>query len=103
MLCEKQCTQYVIEALDLLQNKAIVVVLSDESPNPKAKKFSEILKDVDIDSFEVTDVENPKEELGLIICSSGTTGLPKAVALSHWALNFGLAIYEFVSLGFKFI
>lgn len=65
-----------------------------DDANPRLKKFSSILKDVDVDSYEPAGVKNPNKDPVLIVASSGTTGLPKAVAITHKSINFQLALFQ---------
>ena len=95
VFCEKDRSDYVVEALDLLGNQAKVIVLYGEgdSKNPRVLKFPNILKDVDVENYKPLGVKNPKEQVILIVGSSGTTGFPKAVAITHRNMNFHLAIW----------
>ena len=47
---------------------------------------------------KVPDVEiNSKEDVALIVYSSGTTGLPKGVMLTHYGIVAATAIYRWVN------
>jgi len=55
---------------------------------PGYRSFSEIIErqdDAAIDNFRCTPISNP-DEVALLVCSSGTTGMCKATMISHCAL-----------------
>lgn len=70
-------------------------MLSDENLNPRIKKFSDILKNVDVNSFQPAEVKNPKEDVALIVCSSGASGFPKALAYTHYTLCYAHKSFRF--------
>lgn len=62
--------------------------------------FNDLIKDhVDIENFELIDV-NGKEDTVAIMCSSGTTGMPKGVMLTH--INF-LTLCAHMKYYFKYV
>ncbi|KRT82352.1 AMP-binding protein, partial [Oryctes borbonicus] len=70
-----------------------IILIGEETINhPVVIRLSDILKDVDDDApidetFEVTEV-NPDEAIATILCSSGTTGLPKGVLTTHSNMTY---------------
>lgn len=55
----------------------------------------------DISSFEVAsfrcvEIRDPKNRVALVMCSSGTTGLPKGVMLTHKNMITTIEIFKYV-------
>lgn len=58
---------------------------------PGFVSLSELLQDTG-KSFKRVPVESPEDELAAISYSSGTTGVPKAVAITHYTIVARLTI-----------
>lgn len=63
-----------------------IVVLDTNSSNDKIMNFDDLMKSTKITSKDYFDTApaNKKEDVALIVCSSGTTGLPKGVQLTQY-------------------
>ncbi|CAH0559648.1 unnamed protein product [Brassicogethes aeneus] len=66
--------------------KKIILLGNETKPNNSVILFEELIKDADPENideeFEVTPYD-PKETVATILCSSGTTGMPKGVMCTH--------------------
>jgi len=60
----------------------------------EGQSFDDFLNDVevDMDEFSVVGCDDSRQEEAVIVCSSGTTGLPKGVSISHYGLAFQTVI-----------
>ncbi|KAI4484390.1 hypothetical protein M0802_013099 [Mischocyttarus mexicanus] len=70
-----------------------LIELDEESLTRNVPTIKNLLRtiddNVDLYRYTLVDIGDNKKRPVLILCSSGTTGLPKGVALSHWnILNF---------------
>lgn len=71
----------VNEDVKCVQN---IVLYGEEKPEPSIILYEDLLKEsVDLTKFQTTKLDVKKHPL-VILCSSGTTGLPKGVVLTHY-------------------
>jgi long-subunit acyl-CoA synthetase (AMP-forming) len=87
----------VMEALSSLKARPLLVRLPDEDGEDEGgdgfETLSHILSSVpqqNIATYTPYKPADPAECVGLIMCSSGTTGMPKGVQLSHTNLLAGI-------------
>lgn len=84
-------TEEVQKTLAVLGTEATLICFED---NAEFTTFQQLLKTVDIYKYEAVAVKNPKQQLALIVCSSGSTGMPKGVGLTHANLTFQIDALE---------
>lgn len=56
-------------------------------------KFEDFLRTPDFSSFQPVPTDDNSESIAFIVCSSGSTGLPKGVALSDRTLIFQILLF----------
>lgn len=97
VFANEQSVGAALEAAKIEVIETKVVVFGDY---PGTIPFAEILKDhskSDIANFRCTRVDNP-QDTAAILYSSGTTGPPKGVQLSHFSLLNHLEVHEGLTL-----
>lgn len=61
-----------------------LIVFGEIETDDSFTSYEDLLKvPVDVDSFQCTRLSDPGDAVAVVLCSSGTTGLPKCVELSH--------------------
>lgn len=80
---EGEMFEVVKEALSEIKLNALVFTLNKHSKNIPC--FEDFLSDKSFEEFEPFEIKDGNETAA-IFCSSGTTGLPKAVCVSHRSL-----------------
>ncbi|KAL0722779.1 hypothetical protein Bca4012_037378 [Brassica carinata] len=81
-------TRYVDKIKDL-QNDGVVIVCTDEEPSPIPEgclRFAELTQSTEIETVEIS-----SDDVVALPYSSGTTGLPKGVMLTHKGLVTSVA------------
>lgn len=87
---EESCLKNIEEVIDELHLSTEIVVFGESD---KHIPFSQFLSEsIDIADLEPVNFPNPQNHIALLMSSSGTTGLPKCVVLSHAAILFQLQI-----------
>ncbi|XP_059623011.1 uncharacterized protein LOC132266177 [Phlebotomus argentipes] len=85
VFCESDKVPVLREALQVLKNDAKIIVFGDRLAD--SLHIEDFLADPgDLGAFSPPEVDD--DTCAVIFCSSGTTGLPKGVRLSHRNLNF---------------
>ncbi|KAL0280382.1 UNVERIFIED_CONTAM: hypothetical protein PYX00_001685 [Menopon gallinae] len=97
ILCENKALDTILKCANVLDNKPNVIVYNAprEDPNQGWKRFEDILVEVDMNSFAPQPVGSPSD-IALILCSSGTTGIPKGVGLTHENVLFNINLWEYI-------
>lgn len=93
IFCEQDAVRNVSSALQLLAGHTQIIIVDSTSPNDHIN-LEDMLCEVDVNNYRPQPVESPDTQLALIMPSSGTTGLPKGVGLTHTNILFQLAIWE---------
>lgn len=78
-----------VEKLKDLQNDGVVIVCTDEEPSPIPEgclRFAELTQSTEIETVEIS-----SDDVVALPYSSGTTGLPKGVMLTHKGLVTSVA------------
>ncbi|CRK87334.1 CLUMA_CG001136, isoform A [Clunio marinus] len=82
IICDSTVVKIVQNAVDTIRNNAQIYTLIDKV---EGYEFIDdmLCTEVDETKFKLPHVEHAANSIAIILCSSGTTGLPKAVCKSH--------------------
>ncbi|XP_012264731.2 luciferin 4-monooxygenase-like [Athalia rosae] len=97
VFCNEESACTVLVALKECKNDAEVVVFGHHSG---CASFADVLKPFaaeDIDEFECSKIDE-RSEVALIVCSSGSTGLPKGVEHTHRTIMIQFGIVKLLNL-----
>ncbi|XP_023304947.2 4-coumarate--CoA ligase 3-like [Lucilia cuprina] len=95
VLYEETYKAKCLQSLERTQLKSYKYALSiDGQQQPNVK--SELLTwddDIDFDKFESVEIKDPKNELAFLALTSGSTGIPKVVQITHTLMLHGIHIW----------
>ncbi|XP_011688628.1 PREDICTED: 4-coumarate--CoA ligase 1-like [Wasmannia auropunctata] len=86
VLVSQRTENLFAKILPKLSWKMELIQLDDQSLTSNVRTLTNILNnetDVDYMRYKLAEIDDPSRHPLMILCSSGTTGLPKGVALSH--------------------
>ena len=97
VFCDACSSNEVIKAVHQYEHAVTIISL-----NPRGTlengilKFEDILEEVQVNHYRPIGVNDPANELAVILCSSGSTGLPKGCGLTHSNIIYQLHSLEYV-------
>jgi long-subunit acyl-CoA synthetase (AMP-forming) len=96
MVTEKSCLQIALEAAKAvgLPVSRILLLGDEKDESGQIRHFTSLLRFADSHLSRV--IINPSTDLAFLVYSSGTTGLPKGVMLSHTNIVSNLAMVNSV-------
>ncbi|XP_044732304.1 4-coumarate--CoA ligase 1-like isoform X3 [Chrysoperla carnea] len=88
---EESCLKIIEEVIQELSLSTEIVVFGESNKHATFSQFLTPSIDED-DDFEPVNFTNPQDHIAFLMSSSGTTGLPKCVSLSHAAILLQLQL-----------
>lgn len=88
---EEGSLQMIEEVIQELHLKTEIVVYGDSNKHTTFSQFLNTSTD-DASDFKPVNFTNPFDHIAYLMYSSGTTGLPKCVSISHGAMIFQLQL-----------
>ncbi|EEB18855.1 luciferase, putative [Pediculus humanus corporis] len=100
IFCEDDVLEKVQSALGDSSSDNVTIILVNENKNSKYAnlRFKDVLVNVDVDTYKPQPVKCPGRQLAVISPSSGTSGLPKGIGISHKNLVFQNMVLEKIDL-----
>ncbi|KAK6628950.1 hypothetical protein RUM43_002767 [Polyplax serrata] len=86
IICESVKANEMRSNVQGLKFSAKIIRLDSSESTPNFFAWPDITTDVDVDNYEPRKVKDSRRDLAVICCSSGSTGLPKGVPLSHYSV-----------------
>lgn len=88
-MVSRRTERLIAKIVPNLSWKITLIELDDQPFTTDIRTLTDILNNeeiVDFLEYKVVDIGDTSQHPALILCSSGTTGVPKEVALSHKSL-----------------
>ncbi|KAK6628519.1 hypothetical protein RUM43_002334 [Polyplax serrata] len=99
IFCEEQAVHNVAAAVESLFLAPIIVIVDKEEHSPYTyMNYKDVKEEVDVESFEPEPVESPATQVLVIAPSSGTSGLPKGIGITHTNVIYQDAVMENMTL-----